>query len=83
MVRYFYAWMPLFFIGTLVLLALPWLGLIALMLVALVALPAIGWAIVWMALMVVRGIGRLWQHGRSVATPRTAAALAPARSQHA
>jgi hypothetical protein len=84
MVRYFYAWAPLFFIGTLVVLALPWLGLIALMVVALVALPALGFALVWATVsathMVMRAAGHF--HRRSAASPRTAPALSPGRSQH-
>ena len=50
MVRYFYAWTPLVIVGTVVLLSLPWLGLIALVvfaLVALAALAALAWAIVF------------------------------------
>ena len=41
MVRYFYAWTPLLIVGAVVLLSLPWLGVIALMLVALVPLVAL------------------------------------------
>ena len=54
MVRYFYAWTPLVIVGTVVLLSLPWLGLIALMifaLVALVALAALALAIVAVAVL--------------------------------
>jgi hypothetical protein len=81
MVRYFFAWMPLVIVGTVVLLALPWLGLIALMLVALVALVALAalvWAIVAVPYMLGRAISRRWQG--SGASPRTAAALSPANS---
>ena len=85
MVRYFYAWMPFVIVGTVVLLALPWLGLIALMvfaLVALGALAALAWAIVFVPYMLVRAIGRRWQlHGG--ASPVTAAALSPAKRQGA
>ena len=45
MVRYFYAFTPLFIIGTLCILALPWLGRIALFVVALVVLPGLAFAI--------------------------------------
>jgi hypothetical protein len=85
MVRYFYAWTPLVIVGTVVLLSLPWLGLIALMVVSLVALAALGalaWAIVSVPLMLSRAISRRWQ-GRSGASPRTAAALSPARRPNA
>jgi hypothetical protein len=49
MVRYFYAWIPVFAIGTICILSLPWLGLIALIVVmplVLGALAALAWAIV-------------------------------------
>jgi hypothetical protein len=85
MVRYSYAWTPLVIVGTVVLLSLPWLGLIALMvvsLVALAALAALAWAIVSVPLMLSRAISRRW-HTRSGASPRTAAALSPARRQNA
>jgi hypothetical protein len=76
MVRYFYAWTPLAIVGAVVLLALPWLGLIALMLVALVALPALAIAIVFVPYMLIRGVGRRLQ-GR-MAPPQTEAVLVPA-----
>jgi len=75
MVRYFYAWTPLVIVGTVVLLSLPWLGLIALMifaLVALVALAALAGAIVAAPYLLIRSIGRRW-HGRSVAHQPSAA----------
>jgi hypothetical protein len=84
MVRYFYAWTPLVIVGTVVLLSLPWLGLIALMIaapVALVALAALVWAILAVPYMLGRAISRRWQ-GRSGASPRTAA-LSPTERQHA
>jgi hypothetical protein len=77
--RYFFAWTPLVIVGTLVLLTLPWLGLITLMavsLVAVVALAALAWAIVFVPYMLGRAIGRRW-HIRSGASPGTAAALSP------
>jgi uncharacterized protein (DUF486 family) len=77
MVRYFYAWTPLVIVGTVVLLTLPWLGLIALMIVSLVALAALAWAIVFVPYMLSRAISRRWQ-GRSGASLRTAAAPSPA-----
>jgi hypothetical protein len=76
MVRYFYAWTPLAIVGTVVLLSLPWLGLIALIVVALVALPALAIAIVVAPYMLVRAISRRLQ-GR-MASPQTAAAMSPA-----
>jgi hypothetical protein len=49
MVGYFFAWAPLAIVGTVVLLALPWLALIALFVftvAAVAALAALAWAIV-------------------------------------
>jgi hypothetical protein len=79
MVRYFYAWTPLVIVGTVVLLSLPYLGLIALVIYALVALAALAWATVYVPYMLSRAISRRW-HNRSGATARTAAALFPANS---
>ena len=82
MVRYFYQWMPLVIVGTVVLLSLPWLGLIALIaliLVSLVALAALGWAIVAVSYVAGRAINHRWQARRS-ASPRTAAVVSPANS---
>ena len=85
MVRYFYAWTPLVIVGTVVLLSMPWLGLIALMilsLVALGALAALAWAIAFVPYMVSRAIGRRLR-SRSGASPRPAPALSPAKRQNA
>jgi hypothetical protein len=85
MVRYFYAWGPLVIVATVPILALPPLGLFALMfvfLVALVAFAALAWATVYVPYMLSRAISRHW-HGRTSASPRRAAALAPARRQNA
>ncbi len=84
MVRYFYAWTPLVIVGTVVVLFMPWLGLIALAIVAIVALgalAALAWAIVFVPYMLGRAISRRW-HMRSGASPRTAAALSPARRKN-
>ena len=80
MVRYFYAWTPLFIVGTVFILSLPWLGLIALMIVALVAVPAFAAAIVFVPYTLGRAISRRWQ-GRIGVSPRAAAVLSPATSQ--
>src|SRR5436190_1408707 len=74
MVRYFYAWTPLLIVGTLCILALPWLGLIALIVVALVALPALALAIVIVPYLLSQALIRLW-HQRGNAIRRTAPAL--------
>ena len=76
MVRYFYLWTPYVIVGTIVLLSLPWLGLIALMVVALVALPALAIAIVAAPYMLVQAIGRRWE--ARGATAQTADVLSPA-----
>ena len=76
MVRYFYAWMPLVIVGTVVLLSLPWLGLIALVifsLVALAALAALAWAIVFVPYMLGRAISRHWQGGSGAHQPSAVA----------
>ena len=80
MVRYFYAWTPLFIVEAIVILSLPWLGLIALMIVALVALPAFAGVVVFVPYTLGRAISRRWQ-GRSGASPRAAAVLSPAPHQ--
>ena len=84
MVRYFYAWMPFVIVGSVVILALPWLGLIALMVLALVALgalAALAWAIVFVPLKLGRAIGRRWHSGRGA--NQRSAALSPAKRQGA
>jgi hypothetical protein len=80
MVRYFYAWTPLVIVGTAVLLAAPWLALIAVMILAvaaLVALAALACAIVSVPYTLGRAIGHRLQHRRD-ARPRTAPVLSPA-----
>lgn len=82
MVRYFYAWTPLFIVGTVVLLSLPWLGVIALMLVAfvlLVALAALGYATASAVRELSGAISHRW-HGRSAARQGMGPALSPAGS---
>jgi hypothetical protein len=82
MVRYFYAWTPLVAVGTITILVLPWLGLIALMLVALVAVPALAFAILVVPYMLVRAVVR-FSHGRSAAMAlRTRSAARVAAYRH-
>lgn len=76
MVSYFYAWTPLVVVGTVVLLSLPWLGLIALMVASLVALAALTWAIVLVPYTLGQAISRRWHLGGG-ASPRTAVAPSP------
>jgi len=83
MVSYFYAWTPFVIVGTVVLLSLPWLGLVALMtfaLVALVALAALAWTILAPSYLLIRSVGRRW-HGRSVAHQPSSAALSLAERE--
>jgi hypothetical protein len=80
MVRYFYVWTPFVIVaGTAVLAASPYLALIALMIGALGLLAGLTWAIVWASLLLSRTIGH-HRHSRGDASPRIAAALAPATS---
>ena len=82
MARYFYAWAPLAIVGSVVFLALPWLGLIALLVVALFALPALAWAVVFVPYVLAQAISRSWRT-RESASPRTAPALSPATQRQA
>ena len=78
MVRYFYSLTPLVIVGTVALLALPWLGLIALVitsLVALAALAALASAIVFFPYVLGRAIRHHWQAG-SGARPSPTLSLA-------
>lgn len=75
MVRYFYGFTPLVVVGTVFLLSLPWLGLVALMVLALAtlgALAGLAWAIVVAPYLLIRSVGRRW-HGRTVAHQPSAA----------
>jgi hypothetical protein len=58
MVRYFYAWIPLASIWTLLILTLPWLGLIAFMVLLFAAVSAIC-ALGWAFIASVHALGRL------------------------
>lgn len=73
MVRYFWGWTPLVIVGTVILLTLPWLGVIALLVVALGAVAALAWAVVYVPYLVGRAIHNRWRGGRT-ASPRTAVA---------
>jgi hypothetical protein len=80
MVRYLYAWTPLVIVGTIVLLTLPWLGLIALAIFSLAALAALAGAIVLVPYMLARAIGRHWQRGSGAQQPSAALSLAERRN---
>ena len=76
MVRYFYTWTPLFLVMAIVVLTLPWLGLIALMIVVPLALAAFAFAFVYVPYMVVQAISHRLSAGS--ASRQTAPALASA-----
>ena len=83
MVRYFYAWTPLAIVfGTVILLSIPYLALIALTIVSLAALTALAWAIVSAPRMLSRAISRSW-HGRKGGIRQKAAALHVTGRPHA
>jgi hypothetical protein len=84
MTRYFYSWMPLVVVGAVVLLALPWLGLLALMTAALAslgALAALGWAIVAAPLAVGRAIGHRLHEPVAAPQPSPAVLLAERKAR--
>jgi hypothetical protein len=72
MANYFYKWMPLVVLGSIFLLALPWLGLIALLVVVFLlvgALATLALAVARAVGTVGRAIGRPW-HGPSTVEER-------------
>jgi hypothetical protein len=82
MTNYFYKWIPLFVIGMVALLGLPWLGLVALLLVLLVLLGAFATLALGIA-SAIGTVGRAVGHGYhlpSGAEHAVAPALSPARS---
>jgi hypothetical protein len=82
MANYFYKWTPVVVVGTIVLLGLPWLGLIALIVVAgafVGVLGALALAIAWLVETVYRAFGRGLRE-LSGAVHSIAPALSPARS---
>jgi hypothetical protein len=88
MVRYWFAWTPLVVVSTVVLLALPWLGLITLMLVALAVLGAFAWGIVVVPHMLVRAVKRRWHprgstRQQAASLPTVSPSLRPTRSMPA
>jgi hypothetical protein len=57
MVRYFYAWMPVVLVGTVVILICPWLALIALLVMVSAAVAALG-ALAWAFVSALSALGR-------------------------
>jgi hypothetical protein len=83
MVRYLYAWPPLVIVGTVAILALPWLGLIALVILPLLAISAfaaLAWAIVFVPYMLGRALSRHWHRGSGAHQPSAALSLAERRN---
>jgi hypothetical protein len=80
-VTYFYKGLPFVIVGAVVLLAVPYLGLIIFGVVALLALAALVWAIVSVPYKLGRAIVRRWEHADG-AGPRTAPVLSTARHQN-
>ena len=66
---YFYKLTPLFVIGTICILALPWLGLIALFVVSLFVLPALFLAIVYVPYRIARAVNDIVE-GHGLAHPQ-------------
>jgi len=81
-VAYFYKGLPFVIVGAVVLLAVPYLGLIIFGVVALLAIAALVWAIVSAPYKLGRTIVRRWQRA-AVPSPRTAPVLSTARHQNA
>jgi hypothetical protein len=81
MVAYFYKLTPLFLVGTLCILALPWLGLIALFVVGVVVLLAAACLFVYLPYKLVQAVGRAQSHSR--VEPRPVAVLSVATRQPA
>jgi hypothetical protein len=85
MANYFYKWTPLFVLGTVLLLGLPWLGLIALVVVVLVLVSAVAtlaFGVAWAIGTVSRAITRRW-HGRTALGHGMAPALSHVSSSSA
>ncbi len=77
MARYFFKVIPLFIVGSICFLALPWLGLIALFVVAALVVPAIAFVVVYLPYKLGRVISHVWQdHGAASPRPAHATHLA-------
>jgi len=80
MANYFYKWIPLLVLGTILILGLPWLGLIALIVVVFFlfsALATLAFAVARAIGAVSRAIAHRWDD-RSDLRPGMAPALSPA-----
>jgi len=78
---YFYKGFPFVILGAVVLLAVPYLGLLIFGMLALVALAGLAWAIAFVPYTLGRSINRRWQYAHS-ASPPTAPVLSPAEHQN-
>jgi VIT1/CCC1 family predicted Fe2+/Mn2+ transporter len=84
MVRYLYSVAPLVIVGAVVLLAVPWLALIALVILALatlIALGALASAIVFVPYKLSRAIGRHWQSESHTQTSGPALSIAERKNR--
>ena len=79
MVRYFYEWTPLLFIGAVGLLVLPGLALIAIAFVAIIAVAAVALPVVAISSIAGRAVRDRWQ-GASDESPGARVVLAPVPS---
>jgi len=66
---YFYAWIPFVLVGVVVILALPWLAVIALMAVLLAMVAALG-SLAWAGVGAVTGLGHSSRHVQAVEISR-------------
>ena len=66
---YFYAWIPFVLVGVIVILALPWLAVIALMAVLLAMVAALG-SLAWAGVGAVTALGHSSQHVQAVEISR-------------
>lgn len=80
MESYLYAWTPLVIVGTIAILALPWLGLIALMIFSLVALAALAGALVFVPYVLGRALSRHWRCASGAPQPSAPLSLAERKS---
>jgi hypothetical protein len=81
MFAYFYKLTPVFIVGAICVLALPWLGLIALFVVSVVVLLAVACLFVYLPYRLLQAVGRATSHSR--VEPRPVAVLSVATRQPA
>jgi hypothetical protein len=82
MVRYFYTWIPLVIVGTIVILVCPWLGLIALLAGLSSVLAAVG-ALAWATVSALGALARSLQSHTTARASRERAETSPRVALHA